>query len=44
MTNAKTTASDLNARFYPAAHYGSSDEVLNDRGLSTPEKRVILSS
>ncbi|MCP3402068.1 MULTISPECIES: hypothetical protein [unclassified Bradyrhizobium] len=44
MTNAKTNATNLNAIFHPAAHYGSADEVLNDSGLTTPEKRVILSS
>ncbi|MCC8936215.1 hypothetical protein H8A99_06810 [Bradyrhizobium sp. Arg68] len=30
--------------FHPAAHYGSPAEVLNDKELSTPEKRIILSS
>ncbi|MCA6122065.1 hypothetical protein J6500_09170 [Bradyrhizobium sp. WSM 1704] len=30
--------------FHPAAHYSSPAEVLNDKELSTPEKRIILSS
>jgi len=30
--------------FHPAAHYDSPAEVLGDGLLSTPEKRVILSS
>jgi hypothetical protein len=30
--------------YHPAAHYDSPEEVLNDKELSPPEKRVILSS
>jgi len=30
--------------FYPAAHYESPDDVLNDRNLSDAEKRIVLSS
>jgi hypothetical protein len=30
--------------FHPAAHYDSPTDVLNDGTLSTPEKRIILSS
>ena len=44
MTNAKTSTGKLDPLFHPAAHYASPDEVLNDDDLSTPEKRVILSS
>ncbi len=44
MTNAKTNADNLYSLFHPAAHYDSPADVLNDRKLSTPEKRVILSS
>jgi hypothetical protein len=38
------TESNINALFYPAAHYDSPSDVLNDTSLSTPEKRVIFSS
>jgi hypothetical protein len=38
-----TTAIDLRI-FYPAAHYTSPDDVLNDLALSVAEKRIILSS
>jgi hypothetical protein len=38
------TESNINPLFYPAAHYDSPDDVLKDASLSTPEKRVILSS
>ena len=44
MTNAKTSAPDLNPRFHPAPHYGSPYDVLHDGGLSAAEKRIILSS
>ncbi|WFU70563.1 MULTISPECIES: hypothetical protein [unclassified Bradyrhizobium] len=44
MTNANTTAGGLDPLFHPAAHYSSPDAVLDDRKLSTPEKRIILSS
>lgn len=38
------TQSTVHPLFHPAAHYDSPDDVLNDASLSTPEKRVILSS
>jgi hypothetical protein len=44
MTNANTNAGNLNPLFHPAAHYASPEDVLNDNELSTPEKRIILSS
>jgi hypothetical protein len=45
MTNAKTNVTaDRNVRFHPAVHHRSPNEVLNDSGLSKPEKRIILSS
>lgn len=44
MTNVKTNAGTLNPLFHPAAHYASPDDVLNAEELSTPEKRIILSS
>jgi hypothetical protein len=44
MTNANTNSGDLNPIFHPAAHYTSPDDVLNDRELTAPEKRIILSS
>jgi hypothetical protein len=44
MTNANATTGGLNPLFHPAAHYASPSAVLDDRGLSTPEKRIILSS
>lgn len=44
MTNVNTNAGTLNALFHPAAHYASPDDVLNAEELSTPEKRIILSS
>jgi hypothetical protein len=40
-TNAQSTTQAL---FHPAAHYDSPNDVLKDASLSTPEKRVILSS
>jgi len=44
MTNANTNSRNLNALFHPAAHYSSPDDVLNDKELTAPEKRIILSS
>ncbi|MGY4368979.1 hypothetical protein ACVW1A_005044 [Bradyrhizobium sp. LB1.3] len=44
MTNANATTGGLDPLFHPAAHYASPSAVLDDRGLSTPEKRIILSS
>jgi len=44
MTNANTNAGNLHPLFHPAAHYTSPEDVLNDNALSTPEKRIILSS
>ena len=44
MTKASANTSDLHSIFHPAAHYDSPGEVLNDRELSAPEKRIILSS
>ncbi|MFK4727200.1 hypothetical protein ABIE89_008300 [Bradyrhizobium niftali] len=44
MTNANTNAGNLHPLFHPAAHYTSPEDALNDNALSTPEKRIILSS
>lgn len=44
MTNTDTKAYDPHPLFHPAAHYDSPSDVLNDQELSTPEKRIILSS
>ena len=44
MTNLNTNASTLNPLFHPAAHYDAPVDVLNAEDLSTPEKRIILSS
>ena len=44
MTNVNTNSGNLNPLFHPAAHYDSPAEVLNAQDLSTPEKRIILSS
>ncbi|MBR0908114.1 hypothetical protein [Bradyrhizobium liaoningense] len=44
MTNTNANARNLHPIFYPAAHYDSPTSVLNDNELSTPEKRIILSS
>ena len=44
MTNANTNAHNPHPIFHPAAHYDSPRSVLNDNELSTPEKRIILSS
>ncbi|MBM7484834.1 hypothetical protein JOE52_003816 [Bradyrhizobium canariense] len=39
-----TNSGNLNPLFHPAVHYGSPADVLNAKELSTPEKRIILSS
>ena len=44
MTNVNIDGGGMHPFFHPAAHYGSPTEVLNDKELSTPEKRIILSS
>lgn len=44
MTKANINANDLHPLFHPAAHYDSPSDVLNDLELSSPEKRIILSS
>lgn len=44
MTNTTLNGSDLHPLFHPAAHFDSPTDVLNDRGLSASEKRIILSS
>ncbi|MBR0902710.1 hypothetical protein [Bradyrhizobium liaoningense] len=44
MTNTNANAQSLHPIFYPATHYDSPTRVLNDNELSTPEKRIILSS
>ncbi|MBR0707973.1 hypothetical protein [Bradyrhizobium liaoningense] len=44
MTDIKANHSSIHPFFHPAAHYASPAEVLNDKELSTPEKRIILSS
>ncbi|RXG96753.1 hypothetical protein [Bradyrhizobium zhanjiangense] len=44
MTNVNTNAGTFNPLFHPAAHYDSPADVLNAEELSTPEKRIILSS
>ena len=38
------TQTGIHPLFHPAAHYDSPTDVLNDDALSTPEKRIILSS
>ncbi|MBR1190853.1 hypothetical protein [Bradyrhizobium sp. AUGA SZCCT0160] len=43
MTKTRSTPTE-HVLFHPAAHYDSPDDVLNDRRLSDPEKRVVLSS
>jgi hypothetical protein len=43
MSKADLNASEF-ALFYPAAHYDSPAEVLDDLQLSDSEKRIILSS
>jgi hypothetical protein len=42
--DAKANMSGFKPLFHPAAHYASVSAVLDDRDLSTPEKRIILSS
>ncbi|SFI01528.1 hypothetical protein [Bradyrhizobium sp. Gha] len=42
--NAKANVTGFKPLFHPAAHYASASAVLDDPGLSTPEKRIILSS
>jgi hypothetical protein len=44
MTNTNANARNLHPVFHPAAHYESPTSVLTDGELSTPEKRIILSS
>jgi hypothetical protein len=44
MSRINSNTSNLHPIFHPAGHYDSPAEVLNDNELSTPEKRVILSS
>ncbi|QOZ77659.1 hypothetical protein XH83_20760 [Bradyrhizobium sp. CCBAU 53351] len=44
MTNVKIDGDGLHPFFHSAAHYVSPTEVLKDKELSTPEKRIILSS
>lgn len=44
MSNVNATMRGLNPLFRPAAHHASPSAVLDDRSLSTPEKRIILSS
>jgi hypothetical protein len=42
--NANATTGGLDPLFHPAAHYASPSAVLDDRELTTAEKRIILSS
>jgi hypothetical protein len=44
MRQADRNANYVEPVFHPVSHYVSPDDVLNDAGLSTDEKRVILSS
>jgi hypothetical protein len=44
MTDISTTTAIELPIFYPAVHYKSPDDVLNDLALSVAEKRIILSS
>ena len=44
MTNVNIDPGGLNPLFHPAAHYDSPADVLNAQELSSPEKRIILSS
>ncbi|WP_291603437.1 hypothetical protein [Bradyrhizobium sp.] len=44
MTHINADTTDLHPLFHPAAHYDSPTDVLNDEELTTPEKRIILSS
>ena len=38
------TETGIHPLFHPAAHYESPTDVLKDGTLSTPEKRIVLSS
>ena len=44
MTNVNVNGGGMHPFFHPAAHYSSPAEVLNDKELSIPEKRIVLSS
>jgi hypothetical protein len=44
MSQADRTAKQTDCSFHPVSHHESPKGVLNDPGLSTDEKRVILSS
>jgi hypothetical protein len=44
MSQADRNANYVEPVFHPVSHYVSPDDVMNDAGLSTDEKRVILSS
>ncbi len=44
MTNINAKTSSPYPIFHPAAHYDAPIDVLNDDQLSSPEKRIILSS
>lgn len=44
MSQADFSADNPGTLFHPVSHYDSPDDVLNDAGLSTDEKRMILSS
>ena len=44
MSQAGRTAKQAHSSFHPVSHYESPKRVLNDPGLSTDEKRLILSS
>jgi hypothetical protein len=43
MSQADRTVNNIEPLFHPVSHYDSPDDVLHDAGLSTDEKRVILS-
>jgi hypothetical protein len=44
MSQADRTINNVEPLFHPVSHYESPEDVLDDAGLSTDEKRVILSS
>jgi hypothetical protein len=44
MSQADRSADSVQPAFHPVSHYGSPADVVNDPGLSTEEKRLILSS
>lgn len=44
MTSTGVNAHNLHPIFHPATHHDSPADILNDNELSTPEKRIILSS